>query len=174
MNKPKKIVTSRACNQEKQESPRYADLSKGGYPVPCLRGYPVPCLGGTPSHVRGGTLSHVWGYLIQVQVGGYPIPGLAGGYPIQTWLGGYSGYPPVKTWDGVPPSQTWDGVLPRPDWGTPPPPEMWTDKQTENSTFPHPSDAGGKNNQGKENNRNRLQKPKGLNLCKCILITECR
>ena len=31
----------------------------------------------------------------------------------------------------------------RPGTPLPPPPEMWTDKQTENSTFPHPSDAGG-------------------------------
>ena len=36
---------------------------------------------------------------------------------------------------GYPPTQTWDGV--------PPPIKVWTDKQTENSTFPHPSDAGG-------------------------------
>ena len=28
--------------------------------------------------------------------------------------------------------------------GVPPPREVWTDKQTENSTFPHPSDAGDK------------------------------
>ena len=27
--------------------------------------------------------------------------------------------------------------------GCPLPVEVWTDKQTENSTFPHPSDAGG-------------------------------
>ena len=37
------------------------------------------------------------------------------------------GYPPVKTWDGYSP---------------PPPPRKC--EQTENITFPHPSDAGGK------------------------------
>ena len=96
---------------------------------------------------------------------------LIGGYPIQSWWGstpssydggGYPGvppgpgmgYPPVQTWDGVPPVQTWDGVLPTQTWDRVPPPrpgigyppfKVWTDKQTENSTFPHPSDAGGKN-----------------------------
>ena len=41
---------------------------------------------------------------------------------------------------------TWDVVPPCPDlgWVTPPPVEVWTDKQTENSTFPHLPDAGGK------------------------------
>ena len=49
---------------------------------------------------------------------------------------------------GVPPSHHQDlvGVPPappsRPGWGTPSV-EIWTDKQTENSTFPHPSDASG-------------------------------
>ena len=45
--------------------------------------------------------------------------------------------PTIQTWMGYPPNH--------PDLaGVPPPPtEVWTDKQTENSTFPHPSDAGG-------------------------------
>ena len=69
-----------------------------------------------------------------------------------------AGVPPtIQMWNGIPP-QTWDGValphhpdlgwgtLPCPDlwWSTPLPIEVWTDKQTENSTFPHPSDVGSK------------------------------
>ena len=57
------------------------------------------------------------------------------------------GYPPIQTWDGVPPpSRHGMGYSPCPDlwWGTPPV-EVWTDKQAENSTFPHPPDAGCKN-----------------------------
>ena len=137
----------------------------GGYPipgwgVPCPRsggtlplyqvwGYPIPGLGG------GGTLSQVWGEYL-------PLARPEMGYPpSQTWDGVPSparpgmGYPTGQTWDGVfpgqtldrvPPSQTWDGVPPPLDLTgvTPPPPEMWTEKQTENSTSPHPSDAGGK------------------------------
>ena len=99
---------------------------------------------------------------------GYPYhPDLAGGYPgylppsrsgwgtphhqdltrvpptIQTWLG-YPLHHPDLT--GVSPTiQTWQGYPPpsRPGWGTPPPVKVWTDKQTGNSTFSHPSDAGG-------------------------------
>ena len=54
------------------------------------------------------------------------------------------GTPPTWTWDGVPLGQTWDGVppLPRFGMGYPPPGVDW---QTENSTFPYPSDAGGNN-----------------------------
>ena len=45
---------------------------------------------------------------------------------------------------GVPPA--WEGRYPPAKVGTPPPPvEVWTDTQTETITFPHPSDAGGKN-----------------------------
>ena len=58
------------------------------------------------------------------------------------------GVPPIKK--GVPPILTWKGgtPCPHPDLGsfTPSPPptiDMWTDKQTENSILPHPSDAGG-------------------------------
>ena len=123
----------------------YAALSNGGGGVP----HPV---------MVGGT----WGTP--------PSRPDQGGTPSNHGTLGYLGVPPVQTWDGVPPTQTWDGVPPytwngvplypdlgwgtphpelgwgthpsRPGWGTPPP-EVWTDKQTENSTFPH---AGGKNN----------------------------
>ena len=46
---------------------------------------------------------------------------------------------PLQTWDGISPTpvQTWDGVPPSPV-------ELWTDTQSENITFLHPSDAGGK------------------------------
>ena len=53
-----------------------------------------------------------------------------------------TGYPPPDLDLGPPPDLRL-GTPPGP--GTPPPPEMWTDRQTENSTFPHPPDAGGKN-----------------------------
>ena len=67
-------------------------------------------------------------------------PDLAQGVPptMQTW----PGYPlPFRLGQGTPSPtiQTWLGYPP------PPPVEVWTEKQTENSTFPHPSDAGGKN-----------------------------
>ena len=49
------------------------------------------------------------------------------------------------------PTWTWKGgiLLPLPQPGpgkeySPPPVKVWTDTQTENITFPHPSDAGGK------------------------------
>ena len=54
------------------------------------------------------------------QAGGVPPPGLEKRVPPQTW--------------STPPSV--DGI---------PPPEVWTDRQTENITFPNPSDAGGNN-----------------------------
>ena len=62
-------------------------------------------------------------------------------------------------------------------WGTPPPPpppRVWTGKQTETFTFPHPSDAGGKNREHTEvtywiiydmmcdNNVARVQEKQGL------------
>ena len=74
--------------------------------------------------------------------------------------------PPVRTYDGVPRPEmgylpildlrlgyplppSWPGMgLTSPCWqdGVPPPPvDMWTDTQSENITFPHPSDAGGNN-----------------------------
>ena len=87
--------------------------------------------GGTPS-------SHGWGYPPN-------HPDLAGVPPpttIQTWSRGVPQVPPSPSRPGwsypPPPIQTWLGYPPSPV-------EVWTDKQTENSTFPHPSDAGGKN-----------------------------
>ena len=100
------------------------------------------------------------------------IPGWGGTtgtphYPtIQTWLGDTLGTPPtIQTWDKVPPTiQTWSGgtlgTSNHPDlgWGTPSHPDLrWGTPQprpgmgyppckcgqTENITFPHPSDAGG-------------------------------
>ena len=95
----------------------------GGVPHPRSRGVPCPRSGG------GGNPSQVWGVPCPM---GYPParPGM--------------GYPPVQTWDGVPPGPDlgWGTPLPRPEMGYPPP-QVWADKQTENSTFPHPSDAGG-------------------------------
>ena len=96
-------------------------------------------------------------------------PDLAGVPPtIQTWLGypphhqdlaGVPQPPPSRPGLGTPspPSRPgWDtppphhpdltGVPPpHPDLAGVPPPlvKVWTDKQTKNSTFPHPSDAGG-------------------------------
>ena len=58
--------------------------------------------------------------------GGTPSsPGWGGGYPIQSWPG-WGMYSIHSWWLRYTPSS--------PDWG-----------QTENITFPHPSDAGGKN-----------------------------
>ena len=114
----------------------------GGGPHPRSRGVPCP-RSGVP-HPRSG------GYPIQTWSGGVPWvspsrPGM--GYPLPHLDLGW-GAPPAGPGMGCPPSQTWDGVPPlaRPGMGYPPP-EMWTDKQTENSTFPHPLDAGGKNHQ---------------------------
>ena len=100
---------------------------------------------------------------------GYPLPG--GGYPLPrggtpptcTWEGGPpsrpgKGYCRPATWEGgTPPAWIWEGVPPCLDLGRgyppcqpgmvvpPPPVEVWTDTQSETITFPHPSDAGGKN-----------------------------
>ena len=53
-----------------------------------------------------------------------------GGYPSSPGWGHTLGYPPPQS---------------RPGMGHPPPPvKVWTDTQSENITFPHPSDAGGK------------------------------
>ena len=55
------------------------------------------------------------------------------------------------TWMGVPPFQVGGtpfsgGGTPFPGrWGTGTPVDVWTDTQSETITFPHPSDAGGKN-----------------------------
>ena len=80
--------------------------------------------------------------------GGYH-PDLAGGTPSQGTP------PPVRTWLGYPPGKGpgtshW-GTLPERTWDQLKyygmkigyPPRVWTDKQTETITFPHPSDAGG-------------------------------
>ena len=82
--------------------------------------------------------------------GGVPHPVLAGTLqPSRPGQGGTQGTPhpdlslctplphPDLGW-GTPPVQTCDGVPP------PPPVEVWADTQSENITFPHPSDAGGK------------------------------
>ena len=76
----------------------------------------------------------------------YPPPGPETGYP----PGSETGYPPATwTWDSPyldldlgPPYLDLDlgPLLPGPGPGTPP---LGVDWQTENSTFPHPSDAGG-------------------------------
>ena len=111
-------------------STRYSDLDGGGYPHPANRGRGVP-----PRH--------------DLRLGTPP-----------SWP--EMGYRPILTWDAIAPL-SWPGIRvppPCPDlgWGYPtsaPPPtlkktgysfpvEVWTDKQTENSTFPHPSNAGGK------------------------------
>ena len=135
----------------------------GGYPISGVEE------GGTPSHVQGGIPSQVWGGAggtpprsggtpSQVQCGGVPHPRSGvWGYPIPC-----PGVPHPKVGDsqgtshhldlvrvpphlrpemGYPLPQHLDltGVLPPPDlrWGTPRKCE-----QTENITFPHPSDGG--------------------------------
>ena len=69
---------------------------------------------------------------------GTPWPGLTGGLP-------EVGYPPVRVppWPGLmgwyPTAGTplWGTPqLAGPGWGTPPPPQVWTDKQSETITFP--------------------------------------
>ena len=104
-------------------SARYAALSNGG--------------GGLPHPVLAGGVPY------PVLVRGVPpsIPGM--GTPPVSWMG----YPSAWTWDGVPPISWMGYPLPgsgigypdHPDLGqgtTPPPVKVWTDKQTENSTFP--------------------------------------
>ena len=128
-------------------------------------------LGGVP-HLRpgGGTPSQVGG-VPHPRSGGVPHPRSRGGTPSQVW--GYLGYPPSSRpgwgtptldlrWGTPSPYLRWGTPLPsRPGWGTPPPvlarvppylrPEMGYPppprkcEQTENITFPHPSDAGGNN-----------------------------
>ena len=84
-------------------------------------------------------------------------PDLAGVSPptIQTWLGyplpsrpGWGTLPHHLDLAGVPPYHPHLARVPPPTihtWLGYPNVEVRTDKQTENSTFPHPSDAGGKN-----------------------------
>ena len=64
-------------------------------------------------------------------------PDLEGVPPAQVWMGGT---PSGRM--GVPPSGP-DGGTSSHWWMGYPPVEVWTDTQTVNSTFPHPSDAGG-------------------------------
>ena len=72
---------------------------------------------------------------------GYPHPELGWGTPLSHQDLGWG--TPTQTWDGVPPLQTWE--------------------QTETITFPHPSDAGGKNvatiGDGRESIRMIMSKP---------------
>ena len=53
--------------------------------------------------------------------------------PVEVLWGGYR-VPPRK--DMGPVEVLWDG-------NGAPPPSVWTDRETETITFPHPSDAGG-------------------------------
>ena len=106
------------------------DTSPATYQVLHLLSY--PWLGGTPSLVGG--VPHPW-------MGGYPIPGWGLPIPSHPWMGGT-------------PSLA-KGGTPYLDRMYPPP--VCTYKQTENITFPHPSDAGG-------NDTN----------CNCTIEVHCR
>ena len=110
-------------------------------------------------------------------VGGVPHPDLARGgggvpHPDLTW----SNPPPPPPGPGYHPERTWDqwcgkepgtGVPPWKGHGTSdlgknmglgyPPSQMWTDKQTENITIPHPSDAGGNKLMSARSNNRCLQ-----------------
>ena len=101
--------------------------------------------GGTPSSHGGGyAIQSWWGGMPSSHDGGEGTPsshgggrgtpsshGVRGGTPSLVWVGGY----PMQSWwgRGIP-------LPPRPEMGYPPPPQCG---QTENITFPHPSDAGG-------------------------------
>ena len=80
---------------------------------------------------------------------GYPFPGLGGAGTPSCWWGGTPGMGHTLHLDlgrGYPPTWTWEEGTPRPPPGPGkgvPPIEVWTDTQSENITFPHPSDAGG-------------------------------
>ena len=95
-------------------------------------------MGGTPSSPgRGGTPS-------SPGQGGTPSSPCQG-VP-QTWDGvphQLDGVPPPEPRMGYPPDLGWGTPHPDLGQGNPPAIEVWTDKQTENSTLPHPSDAGG-------------------------------
>ena len=123
-----------------------------GTPPPSRPGQGVHSLGSTPSQVWGGTPARS-GVGTPSQVWGVPRPGLDGGYPIPEvgvpWPGldgGGWGTPHHSDLDGIPPDLRW-GTPNHPDLDgvRPPPPRKC--EQTENITFPHPSDAGGKNTQ---------------------------
>ena len=96
--------------------------------------FTVP-VGVTPASILTWDLTYLgWGTPILTSDGGTPPPSSPG----------ILVSPLVLTWDGdIPPVQTWD-------WGTPhqkgwgyPCPYRGVNWQTENSIFPHPSDAGG-------------------------------
>ena len=154
-------------------SARYVDLSPdrgvpypadggGGYPSSPGLGVPHPVLGGTP---------------FQVWTGGTPHPDLGWRYP-----------PSPLQQDGVPPSQVWDGGTPdlsRPGMGSVPPPPIERMgysppspkcEQTENITFPLPSDAGGKKMTAKSGDflPQRVSGCATANTCKCFLIVSKR
>ena len=156
----------------------HPDLGGGGYPIQLWPG-------GTPSKpVQGGTLGtptiQTWpgGTLgtptIQTWLQGIlgtPLPSRPGwrtpSPTIQTWMG-YSPPPSRPGW-GTPHHQDLARYLPlhpdltgvpphHPDLaGVPPPVKVWTDKQTENSTFPHPSDAGCNKKVLLENSRHKAR-----------------
>ena len=109
------------------------------------RGYPIP--GPGVPHLRSGgvPISGPEGGVLHLRSGGYleypPHHLDLAGVPPLGW-----GTPPAKPGMGYPPARPGMGYPPYPDlrWGRPPPPvEVWTDTQSENITFPHPSDAGG-------------------------------
>ena len=120
-------------------------LSYSGVPYP-WSGVPHPWSGYPP----------VWTWLGYPPVWtwpGYPSSGSGWGTPQEGAWNQSLRYPPERTWDQLkyyememgtprkdmgPVEVLWDGegVLPSP---------VWTNKQTETITFPHPSEAGGKN-----------------------------
>ena len=118
-------------------------IGGGEVPHPLDRGYPLP---GWENPVPG------WGYPTSGWGG---TPSLAEVPTIGTWAGyppDLAGVPPTDL-TMVPPSGPDQGIpLSGPGWGTfpfwpwsgyPYPSPVWTNKQTETITFPHPSDAGG-------------------------------
>ena len=135
----------------KQESPpvgnrtrhtaRSVTCSGGGYPV-LARGYPSPEWGGGGTSVLARGIPQSWWRGVPqywLGEGGYFSPG--GGYPCpekdlrpETWKRTWDWGTPRKDLEPETRQRTWDCGIPR----------VWTDKQTENITFPHLSDAGGK------------------------------
>ena len=165
LNKRVRLCERKRHIARRVASVRYAD---GGYPIQPLWG------GGTPSSHGGGggtpsstphhpDLAREVPWIPPPSRPGQGVPRVP---PSSRPSRGYPRYPPtIQTWPGIP------QVLPHPDlgWGTPhhpdldrgspgypphhpdlgwgntpPPVEVWTDTQSENITFPHPSDAGGK------------------------------
>ena len=158
MNKHNKKVLLRKCKRHtarRVASTRYAVPVGGRPPPPQIltwdldSGYPYNTKGG------GSILNLPTGSTLSWPGMGYPLP------PSWTWDGGTlplssTGAPQSRcvltdklNWKYCLPS-SWPrmGVHPSPPsavQGPPAPIEMCTDRQTENITFPHPSDAGGKN-----------------------------